>query len=102
MDGEFTVWCPELGHEGPDDGATVKGAIDAEHAARRWAEKEDAHSADYWIVGGDGTTVNVRDTYGVVRTIRVRGEQCLHYYTREVDVRMTPNARVTGAPTEEA
>lgn len=92
MPPEYTVWCPELGHEGPDDGATVKGALDAEHAATKWAEREDAHSADYWIVGGSGTTVMVSDKYGVTRTIQVRGESRPQYYAREVEVRMTPNA----------
>lgn len=78
----YIVWCPELG-SGPDDGKAIK-ARDAEDAATIWARREDAESADYWIVGGDGTTVMVRDEHGMDRTIRVRGEQCIEYYARAV------------------
>lgn len=91
---DYVVWCPELGHEGPDDGATVKGALDAEQAAVRWAEREDAHSNDYWIVGGGGTTVMVRDSYGVTRTVRVRGEPRPRYYASVESVTVTPNANL--------
>lgn len=78
----YVVWCPELG-SGPDDGKTIK-ADDAEEAATIWARREDAESADYWIVGGDGTTVVVRDEHGQDRTIRVRGETSIVYFARAV------------------
>ena len=78
----YIVWCPDLG-SGPEHGKTIK-ASDAEEAATIWARREDVESADYWIVGGEGTTVVVRDEYGHDTTIRVRGEPCINYYARSV------------------
>lgn len=78
----YIVWCPELGST-PEDGKTIK-ASEAEEAATIWARREDAESADYWIVGGDGATVMVRDEHGQDKTIRVRGEPIINYYAREV------------------
>lgn len=74
------VWCPELG-SGPEDGREIM-AHDHEDAACEWARREDAESADYWIVGGDGTAVVVRDPGGDEKTLRVTGEPDIHYVAR--------------------
>jgi hypothetical protein len=79
---KYTVWCPELGG-GPEDGKTIS-ANDHEDAACIWARREDAESANYWIVGGDGTTVAVRGPGGLVLNIRVTGEPSIDYLAREV------------------
>lgn len=71
------VWCPELG-SGPEDGREIM-AHSHEGAACIWARREDADSADYWIVGGDGTEVVVRDPSGHEKTLRVTGEPDIHY-----------------------
>ena len=71
------VWCPELGG-GPEDGREIV-AHDHEDAACIWARREDAESADYWIVGGDGTSVVVRDSGGDEKTLRVTAEPAIHY-----------------------
>lgn len=76
------VWCPELGG-GPEDGRVIM-AHDHEDAACLWARREDAESADYWIVGGDGTTVVVRGPDGADRSLRVTGQQAIDYRAREV------------------
>lgn len=55
----FLVWC--LDHESTrDDAKRIKAAHHAD-AASLWAEWEDAHSADYWIVGGQTATVMVAE-----------------------------------------
>lgn len=64
----FTVYCEdnESGH--------VIEAVDHETAAEQWAEWEDRHSADYWIVGGEVATVCVKDHHdGSERKYRVSG-----------------------------
>lgn len=71
------VWCQELG-SGPEDGRVFM-AHDHEDAACIWARREDAESADYWIVGGAGTSVVVRDSDGMEKTLRVTGEPAIHY-----------------------
>ena len=92
---KFLVWCPELG-SGPEDARTVD-AVCHEEAACKWARREDAESADYWIVGGDGTTVVVRETGGDEKTLRVTGEPDIHYAAR-----VTPNVELTGVPPTDA
>ena len=77
---KFLVWCPEQGSDA-DDARTVE-AFDHEDAACKWARREDAESADYWIVGGDGAVVIVRDPDDVEETVRVTGEQDIHYSAR--------------------
>jgi len=79
--GKYHVWCPDIGDD--ENGKTIKAAS-AEDAAAIWARREDAESADYWIVGGDGATVIVRNEFGVEKVIRVRGEQCIEYYSRDI------------------
>lgn len=76
----YLVWCPELG-SGPEDGRTI-AAMDHEDAAQLWARREDAESADYWIVGGDGTTVIVRGPDGTENSLRVTGEPSINYRAR--------------------
>lgn len=76
------VWCPELGSSA-DDGKSIM-AHDHEDAACLWARREDAESADYWIVGGDGTTVVVRGPDGADRNIYVMGESAINYRGRSV------------------
>ena len=78
----YLVWCPELG-AGPEHGRQIL-ASDAEHAATIWARYEDAASADYWIVGGDGTTVVVQAADGAKCRVRVTGEPCINYTARIV------------------
>lgn len=78
----YTVWCHEL-DSSEADGKKIE-AGDADQAATIWAEREDSESGDYWIVGGDGTTVIVRDEYGREETIRVWGERRIEYYADAV------------------
>lgn len=79
---KYIVWCPELGSTA-DDGKTIS-AYDEFEAAAMWARREDAESADYWIVGGEGTTVIVRDPFGNDKILRVLGEPCINYTARIV------------------
>lgn len=78
---EYLIWCPELGHSGPEDGKAIR-AGEPETAVAIWAKREDAESADYWIAGGVGTTVVVRTQFGVDTTYRVRGEPSIDYFAR--------------------
>lgn len=48
-----------------------------------WAQREDAESADYWIVGGEGTTVMVRDADEADHEYWVTGEQAIDYFARK-------------------
>lgn len=58
---KYDVWRSDGG--GPSD-AMVFDAYDAAAAAEGWADWEDAHSADYWIVGGTDARVCVREHGG--------------------------------------
>lgn len=78
--GKYLVWCAELGG-GPDDGRKIM-AHDHEDAACLWARREDAESADYWIVGGDGASVIVRGPDGDERALLVTGEPAIDYRAR--------------------
>jgi hypothetical protein len=53
----WIVWCPERGQD-REDGRSVD-AHSAAAAAERWAEQDDARSADYMIVRGNDATVLV-------------------------------------------
>ena len=77
---KYLVWCPELGSSA-EDGRQF-AAFDAEGAACMWARWEDAHSADYWIVQGQGTTVIVRSPDGSESGFKVTGESDIHYSAR--------------------
>ena len=74
---KYLVWCPEFG-SGPDDGREIM-AHDHEDAACIWARSEDADGADYWIVGGDGASIVVRDPGGDEKALRVTGETIIQY-----------------------
>lgn len=80
MSARFLVWCPELGSTA-EDGREIL-SDDAEDAARIWARREDAESADYWIVGGSGATVVVRSPDGSECRMRVTGEPTIRYTAR--------------------
>lgn len=79
---KHTVWCPELG--GSADFGREIMALDHEDAACIWAQREDAESAEYWIVGGDGTTVMVCGPDGAEQAVRVTGEPSIDYRARVV------------------
>lgn len=57
--GRFVVWQPENGQD-EEDGKKIS-ASSAEEAVKEWAEWDDAHSADYHIVGSQPATVKLRD-----------------------------------------
>ena len=55
----WLVWCPERG-QSKEDGNLVVAAY-AEAAAVKWAERDDAKSADYLIANGNDATVLVAE-----------------------------------------
>lgn len=67
----------------------------AEAAAVKWAERDDADSADYLIVrGNDATVLVAEDRDGAPeQRFTVSGESCPVYRARQAS-----NAQVTGAP----
>ena len=69
----WTVWCPEDGADGPEDGRTVR-AFDADQAAERWADHDDCNG-DYDIVSGRSTPiVHVQGEDEEVTRWKVTGE----------------------------
>lgn len=80
---KFKVWCPEDG--GTEDDATVIEAPTPECAAERWAEYDDARSADYLIVSGRSEPeVCVRDDAGNAWRFRLTGESVPSYTAHAV------------------
>lgn len=80
---KYEVWCPDLG-SGPEDARTFD-AHSNYAAAEAWANWEDGHSADYWIVGGQTARVCVRDCGGTtVHEFVVSGEMAREYRARPV------------------
>jgi len=78
---EYEVWCPDLGEDAED--AVIVSALDEEHVAKVWAERSDAYSSSYWIIGStDGTVVHVRSPDGTTSKWRVTGLQTLVYRAR--------------------
>jgi len=79
---KYRVWCPDLGSTA-EDGRDIM-AYDHEDAACIWARREDVESADYWIVQGGGTTVQVQvqDPPGEPKSLRVTGEPSIDYRAR--------------------
>lgn len=73
----FRVWSRE--HHGADEDGCAVREVDAECAAERWAEEDDAHSADYTIVGGESVTVRVTGPDGAVSWWVVSGEAVPSY-----------------------
>ena len=55
----FLVSCEEI-HGDHRDGKIVY-ADDHRNAAEKWADYEDRHSADYWIIGGETAEVRVTE-----------------------------------------
>ncbi len=78
----FTVWCPERDQDF-EDGRSFD-AYDPEMAAEKWAEYDDAYSAEYSIVGGQEVTVTVRDESGQDSSFVVSGEAEPVYFARQV------------------
>lgn len=81
----FIVWCPDLGST-QEDGDRIK-ALDAEFAAEKWAQIDDAYSAEYAIVGGqEREVVVVEDREGAQELrFKVTGEAVPQYYARLVE-----------------
>jgi hypothetical protein len=78
------VWVPDSGEDRED--AVRVYAYDADLAARKWAEDDDAMSADYSIVGGTPATVGVAATGSAkVEWREVSGESVPEYRSREVE-----------------
>lgn len=82
---KFLVWCPDLGITA-NDGKVIE-ALDAEEAAKSWAEYEDYNSGDYWIVGGGNTPmVIVRHVdSGVDTKFFVSGEMVYQYSAKAIE-----------------
>jgi hypothetical protein len=78
----YLVWKPDEG--GTREDARVFRACDHEDAAKIWAEWDDAHSADYRIVGGQPAEVCVAEDQpgSEPRRFVVHGEACPHYRAR--------------------
>ena len=89
MKQSFLVWCPARGSDVDD--ARVQMAYGSEQAACLWAERDDAASADYTIVGGNPASVIVRDPDGVDHAITVSGES-QPYYSARTTIPPTPSA----------
>lgn len=83
---EYLVWCPDRGAT-KGDGRRIK-AFDPESAATKWAAWDDAHSADYTIVGGSPEQVVVAETHDGApeHLFTVSGEQCAIYHARKAVV----------------
>lgn len=80
---KYDVWCPDLGSRPKD--ARAFEAHEAYAAAEKWAEWEDAYSADYCIVGGTDRRVCVREHGGeTVQTFMVSGRAEPVYSARPV------------------
>lgn len=88
--GKYWIWSDDLGQ---DEGcARAVSANSTESAVTEWAERQDARSADYTIVGGQEVIATVRDCdTGEVSQWIVTGESVPLYRAREV----TPNANST-------
>ena len=80
----WLVWCDDYGGSVHD--ARKLRASTPEEAAEKWAEYEDAQSADYLIVGGSDAIVSVTSDsrYEETRFI-VTGESVPEYHAKIVD-----------------
>lgn len=81
---EYIVWCPDRGAT-KEDGHHIK-AFDPESAATRWAEWDDARSADYTIVSGSPVEVLVAELHDGAPEFRfsLSGERSIIYQARKV------------------
>jgi hypothetical protein len=77
------VWCPEYGHEGPQDGKAFPDTFYDWEAAEKWAELQD-EQGDYTIVGGSAVTVAVQASDGTVTRCAVYGESVPSYHASRV------------------
>jgi len=79
------VWCEEQG-ESEDDAETFY-AMDAEDAAKEWAETDDCYSAEYMIVAQKWEpVVSVMDRRdGEIKRFCVTGEAVPSYSASEVE-----------------
>ena len=84
----YVVWRED---EEREDGRKIMADY-PEQAACKWAEKDDALSADYAIVGGASTLVFVapEDSSSEPELFEVRGEAVPLYYARNV----MPNVQI--------
>lgn len=75
----YRVWCPDYG--GTKDDSRRVDAYCPGYAAERWAERNDADSADYLIVGGQPAVVVVAEAFEGAPEHRftVSGEQVPKY-----------------------
>lgn len=80
----WLIWRPE--HDQAEEDVRPTYAKHITDAVEKWAEEDDAHSADYSIVGGAAATVTVKDTAGNVTTWTVSGEAVPSYTARMVRV----------------
>jgi hypothetical protein len=78
----FYVWNPDHS-DGNDTRKTF--ASDAEDAVEEWAERDDADSAEYSIVGGEDAEVCVKDGAGNVTRWRVSGESMPSYSATQLN-----------------
>lgn len=78
----FMVWCPEYGHEGPDDGMKVSAA-GAHSAAQIWGRHSDSYGSDYTIANGSDVVCVVVDEAGAETRFRVSAEPSITYFARE-------------------
>jgi len=80
----YRVWCPARGST-KEDGMRVD-AFSPESAAVKWAERDDADSADYLIVRGNDATVLVAEDHDGAPEHRftVSGESCPVYRARQL------------------
>ena len=79
----WRVWCPDRGQD-KEDGMRIVATY-AEAAAVKWAERDDAESADYMIVrGNDATVLVAEDRDGAPeQSFTVSGESCPVYRARQ-------------------
>ena len=81
---KYCIGCEELGST-CEDGRVVLANCH-EEAAEIWAQIEDFNSAKYWIVFGEGATVEVKEegSLDASKKFFVRGEQSINYYAKEI------------------
>ena len=82
---KYKVWCTDLGQT-EDDARDIEAGYPS-NAAELWSMREDAHSADYWIVSVQDANVFVKDESGKVYHYIVCGESIPSYYARLVTKR---------------
>ena len=85
---EYVVWCPAW-RQSKEEGRRID-ADSPRAACEKWAEWEDAESADYLILQGSDVTLMVAELCGSAkeRTYIVTGESVPVYYGRLL---VTPN-----------